>query len=170
MVKSECKSHFNKNHVLSAMLMLVCKLAPTCRGQRKIKERDRMLQICRWQLNSAKELAYKTYLRCPQDDWISTPARLLQIYMEALIWFSHAFSPDSFNGTLLSQGRVLEMTSWPCEQWVDILYSKDRGGCGEFLILWVLLTWPSPTFLWTSPTTSFGLDWGEGWKFIWSVK
>ena len=111
MIKSERKSHFNKNHVLSATMILVCKLAPTCRGQRKTKERDRMLQVGRWQLNSARELAYKAYLRYPQDAWVSTPARLLQIYMEALIGFSYAFSPDGFNGTLLSQGRVLEMTS-----------------------------------------------------------
>lgn len=90
MVKSECKSHFNKNHVLSATLMLVCKLAPTCRGQRKTKERDRVLQIGRWQLNSATELAYEAYLRCPQDDWVSTPARLLQIYMEALMRVMHS--------------------------------------------------------------------------------
>lgn len=62
-------------------------------------------------MNSARELAYKAYVRCPQDDQVSAPAKLLQIYIEALIGFGHAFSPDGFNDTLLSQGRVLEMTS-----------------------------------------------------------
>lgn len=99
--------------------------------------------------------------RCPQDDWVSTPARLLQIYMEALMR-GHAFSPDGFNGTLLSQDRALEMTFWPCEQWVDIIYSKDRGGGGEFNSLGPARV--SISFLWPSPTTSFGLDWGEGWN------
>ena len=36
------------------------------------------------------------------------PARILKFYIEALTGFSHVFSPDGLNNTLLSQGHVLE--------------------------------------------------------------
>ena len=52
------------------------------------------------------------------------PARNLTVYTEALTGFSHVFSPDGLNTTLLSQSLLLE-TSFPCGNDVEKVHSKD---------------------------------------------
>lgn len=67
------------------------------------------------------------------------PARILKVYVEALTRFSHIFSLDGFNSTLLSQGYVLGNGSG-CGNSVPNILFKDNGGRGEPSIAWVQLT------------------------------
>ena len=39
---------------------------------------------------------------------LDLPTKILKVYTEALMGFSHVFSPDGLNNTLLSHGSVLE--------------------------------------------------------------
>lgn len=67
----------------------------TCPNMQRAKKDQRKRQSAPdWQVavEFIKELAYEAYLRCPQDDWVSTPARLLQIYMVEAPNAGHAFS------------------------------------------------------------------------------
>ena len=54
--------------------------------QRAKKDQRKRQSAPDWQV----AVEYEAYLRCPQDDWVSTPARLLQIYMEALMRVMHS--------------------------------------------------------------------------------
>lgn len=40
----------------------------------------------------------------PQDEWISSPSRILKVYIEALTEFHHVYNPNRLKNTLLSQG------------------------------------------------------------------
>lgn len=90
-----------------------------------------------------------------EDELILTlPTRILGVYIEASIGFSHLFSPGGLNNTLLSQDCILENGSH-CENGGRNVHSKDRGG-GEGPVAWIQLMgqpavmffgWPAPTIV-----------------------
>ena len=54
----------------------------------------------------------EAFLWRPQNEQSPHPtARILKVYTEALTGFSHVFSPDGLNTTLLSQSCILENSS-----------------------------------------------------------
>ena len=83
------------------------------------------------------------HMRLFLSDKMSTsphpPARVLKVYIEALTRFSHVYSPDGLNNTLLSQGCVPREASGRGEgKWKP--HSKDGGGSEELPIVRVQLT------------------------------
>ena len=60
---------------------------------------------------------------------LNPPTRILKVYID-LAGFSHIFSPDSLNHTLVSQGFSFEKGSH-CGDREGNIYSKDRGGSKE---------------------------------------
>ena len=68
---------------------------------------------------------------------LNPPTRILKVYID-LTGFSHIFSPDSLNHTLVSQSFSFEKGSH-CGDRGENIYSKDRGGCEEPLTVWVQL-------------------------------
>lgn len=66
---------------------------------------------------------------------LNPPTRILKVYID-LAGFSHIFSPDSLNHTLVSQGFSFEKGSH-CGDRDGNIYAKDRGGSEEPLIAWV---------------------------------
>ena len=62
---------------------------------------------------------------------------ILNVYMDALNRFSHVYSLDGLNNTLLSQGCILE--GLLCGKGGQNVHSKDRGENKEFPVAWVQL-------------------------------
>lgn len=69
------------------------------------------------------------------------PARLKNIYIAALMGFSHIHSPDGINNTLFSQGYNLEMA--PSANWWAKRTFQGQGRGTEPLIVWsfLLVNW-----------------------------
>ena len=66
------------------------------------------------------------------------PARILKVYIEALMGFSHTYHPDGLDNAMLSQGYILE-NSFHCGTGQNNVYSKYRGEGEEPLTVWVQL-------------------------------
>ena len=70
--------------------------------------------------------------------FLPPPIRILKVYKQALMGFCHIHSPEGLNGTLLSQGCILETS--PCVGVVGGTYVPRTGEGGEeSLIAWVQL-------------------------------
>lgn len=61
------------------------------------------------------------------------PTRFLKVYIEALMGFSHVYSPSGLNDTVISEDCVLENSSH-CRNDGQNIYSKDKGGGEESTI------------------------------------
>ena len=69
---------------------------------------------------------------CKMSSSLHLPPRILKVYTEALTGFSHAYSPDGLNNTILSQSCVLEGLLGRQSRWY--MHSEDRGGGEKSLI------------------------------------
>ena len=92
-----------------------------------------------------------------------SPARILNVYLEAWMGFSYIYCPDGPNNTLPSQGHVIgQLLVQNSRQRV---HSKDGGGDEEYLIAQVQLMgqpevmssqWPPPTRLFIAHLPEIG--------------
>ena len=63
---------------------------------------------------------------CKMSKFLHLPARILKVYIDTLMGFSHIYYPDDLNNISLSQGCVLE-TSSACSNGGKKVYSNDEG-------------------------------------------
>lgn len=79
-------------------------------GKERTKKEADPLQTGRWQLSQARALTTRLVSgSCKMSRSLPSPARILGVYVEALVGFSHMYCPGGLNTTSLSQGCVLEM-------------------------------------------------------------
>jgi len=107
--------------------LLVWKLAPVHRGQGEIerKEADHPT-LGGGSFNKQGKLHIRLVLGGRKmSRSLHLPTRILRVYIEALMGFSHIQSPDGLNNTFLSQGYILEMA--PTMGRVSRTYIPRRG-------------------------------------------
>ena len=63
---------------------------------------------------------------CEMSRFLHLPARILKVYIDTLMGFSHVSISPSLNNILLSQVYILEKGS-PCGNNRQSVLSKDRG-------------------------------------------
>lgn len=107
--------------------LLVCKLSPVRRRQGEIerKEADHPA-LGGGSFNKQGKLHIRLVLGgCKMSRSLHLPTRVLRVYIEALMGFSHIQSPDGLNNILFSQGYILEMA--PTMGTVSRTYIPRRG-------------------------------------------
>lgn len=100
---------------------------PSLEGRRE-QDRGRPLQAGRGQFNQQRAQA-PGLSRVPRKMSGSRPppTRILKVYGEALVGFSHMYHPDGLRDTLFSQGCILENGS-SCGNSGRNVHAKDKGG------------------------------------------
>lgn len=82
---------------------------PICRGQGVIEERGAHPRLMSGEFNKRGNLQTKLVLGSTRwVDFCPPPIRILKVYKQALMGFCHIPSPEGLNGTLPSQGCILE--------------------------------------------------------------
>ena len=98
-------------------MLLVRKLTPDTEGTERLKKEVSHSRLVGGRFNKQRNLHTSPH----------PPARILKVYTEALPGFSHVFSGDGLNNTLLSQGCVPGTA--PTEGTVGRGTFQDRGAC-----------------------------------------
>ena len=116
---------------ISGQFITVCWFAncfPYADGKERLKKEVDHSRLVGGRFNKQVNLHMRLVLgSCNMSRSLHSPARILKVYTEALTGFSHIFSPDGLNNTLLSQCFILENISH-CGNSGQNAYSKDRGG------------------------------------------
>ena len=111
--------------------MLVHKIGPVCRGQGETKEADHS-RLEGGSFNKTGNI----HMRLILADCIVRTDQNLKIYIEALTGFSHFFSPDGLNCSLLFQLCILDNISHHVKSGQNA-HSKDREGDEQPPVAWV---------------------------------
>ena len=101
------------------------KLAPVHKGQRETEERGSHSRLVGDRFNTHGNLHMRLALGGPKTSrYLPLPTRILKVYVETLMGFSHMFHLGDLK-TLLSQDCVLENSSH-CGNGGQNVHSKNR--------------------------------------------
>ena len=108
-------------------------------GKKGLKKRAGHARLVDGSLKKKGNLHMRLVLGdCKTSRSLRPPARILKVYTETLTGFSHISCPDGLNNISLSQGCVLEASSY-CGNGGKKIHSKDRGGSEKPPVAWVQL-------------------------------
>lgn len=92
--------------------MVVCKLAPSIEAKRDLRKRQ-TTRLVAGLISKARRLLHLL-------------TRIFKVYIETLPGFSHVFSPEYLNSTLLSQGYIRDMVA-NIGIMADIYFKDERS-------------------------------------------
>lgn len=116
------------------------KWTPYMEGKKKWKKEADNCSLVAGRFSDQRNLHMRLVLGdCKMSRFLHLPARILKVYIDTLMRFSHVFYPDDLNNISLSQGCVLE-TSSSSSNGGKKVYSKDEGRGKRSL------QWPGSSF------------------------
>lgn len=101
-------------------------MAPIHREQGEVGERCRPLRLVADNFNKQENLHMRLVLGDHKTNRSShLPAKILKVYIEVLMGFSHIFRPDGLNNTLLSMLHFIkQLPVW--QQWTECIFQGQR--------------------------------------------
>lgn len=104
--------------------LIVCKLVPVWGGGQRPKKKTDHSRWVGGRVNKQRNLQGLSL--APESRSLHGPARILEVYIQALTGFNDIDHPHGLNNTSLSQGWIHATASSGHN-----IYSKDRRGCKE---------------------------------------
>lgn len=136
-----------------SVIAIGSQIGPIHGRQGKTEEKGRPLQTGRVGLTSKG--TYIQILSLAASGSLHLSARILKVYIETLMGFSHIFSPDGLNNTLLFQGCILEtalVMRTVCRMYIPRMGWESGasdclapvcGSAGVHISCWSPSIWPS---------------------------